>query len=145
MASRSLNKNINKIVKKKFHPGYIICVALVFAGALGNLIDSMFYGLIFDKSSFDTYSIAQIFPQHGYTGFLQGNVVDMLYLPIFHIDQLPHWIPFVGGRAFSFFNYIFNIADASVSVGVILIFLFRRRFFKTSNEDSDSKTIAVSE
>jgi signal peptidase II len=136
---------INKIVKKKIHTGYIICIALVFAGALGNLIDSMFYGLIFDKSSFDTYSIAKIFPKHGYAGFLHGNVVDMLYLPIFHINQLPDWIPFIGGRPFSFFNYIFNIADASVSVGVILILLFRRRFFKNSEEDSESKPFAVRE
>lgn len=136
---------IDKIVKKKFHPGYIICVALIFAGALGNLIDSMFYGLVFDKSSFDTYSIATIFPQHGYAAFLHGNVVDMIYLPIFHINQLPDWIPFIGGRPFSFFNYIFNIADASVSVGVIIILLFRRLFFKSSTDGPDSKTTAVSE
>jgi len=69
----------------------------------------------------------------------------MLYLPIFHINQLPDWIPFIGGRPFSFFNYIFNIADACVSVGVILILLFRRRFFKNSEEDSESKPFAVRE
>jgi signal peptidase II len=137
---------INKIIKKKYHPAYIVCVALVFAGALGNLIDSMFYGLIFDKSSFNTYSIAKIFPEHGYAGFLHGNVVDMLYLPIFHVDQLPQWIPFFGGKPFSFFNYIFNIADASVSVGVIAILLFRKRFFTSSNDHSkQEKALTVNE
>ena len=136
---------IKRIIEKKYHPGYIICVALVFAGALGNLIDSMFYGMIFDKSSFNTSAIASIFPNRGYAEFLHGNVVDMLYLPIFHVDHLPQWIPFFGGKSFSFFNYIFNIADASVSIGVIAILLFKKRFFKASQEDPDSKTIAVSE
>lgn len=121
---------LKRIIEKKYHPGYIICAALVFAGALGNLIDSMFYGLIFDKSSFESYEIATLFPKHGYAGFLHGNVVDMIYLPIIHIPHLPQWIPFLGGKSFSFFNYIFNIADASVSVGVITILLFRKRFFK---------------
>jgi signal peptidase II len=130
---------LKKINEKRYHQGYIFCVALVFAGALGNLIDSMFYGLIFDKSSFDSYAIAKIFPARGYADFLHGNVVDMLYLPIFHTDQLPKWIPFFGGKPFSFFNYIFNIADASVSVGVICILLFRARFFRSTNENPDLK------
>lgn len=125
---------INKIYEKKYPSGYIICVTLIFAGALGNLIDSMFYGLIFDKSSFDTYAIADIFPEHGYAGFLHGNVVDMLYFPLFHVNELPKWIPFFGGKSFSFFNYIFNIADAAVSVGVLTILFFRRSFFKPEPE-----------
>src|SRR6185312_2085335 len=122
-------------ISKKFHPGYIICVALVFAGALGNLLDSMFYGLIFDNNSFETSQIATIFPKHGYAEFLHGNVVDMLYLPIFHVDHLPGWIPFFGGKPFSFFNYIFNVADASVSIGVIVILLFKKRFFNSDKDD----------
>lgn len=122
---------LKMIIEKKYHPGYIVCVALVFAGALGNLLDSLFYGLIFDRSSFvDTKGVATIFPAHGYAPFLHGNVVDMLYLPLFHITRVPDWVPFLGGKPFSFFNYIFNIADASVSVGVIGILLFRKRFFK---------------
>jgi signal peptidase II len=132
---------LKKIVEKKYHRGYIFCVALVFAGALGNLIDSMFYGLIFDKSSFDTYEIAKVFPSHGYAGFLHGNVVDMLYLPIFHVNYLPQWVPFFGGKPFSFFNYIFNIADASVSAGVICILLFRRRFFESSHKNPDPNNV----
>lgn len=129
---------LRKIIEKKYHPGYIICVALVFAGALGNLIDSLFYGIIFDKSSFNTDAIATIFPAHGYGSFLHGNVVDMLYFPLFHINRIPPWIPFLGGKSFSFFNYIFNIADASVSIGVIGILLFKKRFFKNHSEENDS-------
>jgi len=130
---------LRRIIEKKYHPGYIICAALVFAGALGNLLDSMFYGLIFDKSSFDSYAIANIFPKKGYAGFLHGNVVDMIYLPIIQVRHFPKWIPFFGDKPFSFFNYIFNIADASVSVGVITILLFRKRFFTQNPEVSDSE------
>lgn len=129
---------LKKIIEKKFHPGYILCVALVFAGAMGNLLDSMFYGLIFDKSSFESSEIAQIFSGSGYGSFLHGNVVDMIYLPLYRTNELPSWIPFFGGKPFSFFNYIFNIADASVSVGVIGILLFRRRFFKQDIVDETS-------
>lgn len=132
---------LRKIIEKKYHPGYIICVALVFAGAMGNLLDSMFYGLIFDKNSFQTNEVAKIFAGPGYATFLHGNVVDMIYLPLYRTNELPSWIPFLGGKPFSFFNYIFNIADASVSLGVIGILLFRRRFFKddmSSVEENNS-------
>lgn len=132
---------LRKILEKKYHPGYIICVALVFAGALGNLIDSLFYGMIFDKSSFITDDIASIFPAHGYGTFLHGNVVDMLYFPLVHVNKVPSWIPFFGGKPFSFFNYIFNIADASVSTGVIGILLFKKRFFKSLDVDNASEDI----
>jgi signal peptidase II len=134
---------LNRIIKRKYHPGYIICVSLVFAGALGNLLDSMFYGLIFDNNSFDTYAVATLFPKKGYAGFLHGNVVDMLYLPLVHVDKVANWVPFWGGRPFSFFNYIFNIADASVSLGVICILVFKKHFFKLktkypANENNNS-------
>ena len=99
---------IKKIIEKKFPPGYIICIALIFAGALGNLIDSLFYGMIFDNSSALSYNIAKIFPAHGYAGFMHGRVVDMLYFPIIDHAEIPGWIPFLGGKEFSFFNYIFN-------------------------------------
>jgi signal peptidase II len=118
----------------------------VFAGALGNLIDSMFYGLIFDNNSFETSAVAKIFPNEGYAGFLHGNVVDMLYLPLVHVDKLPGWIPFFGGKPFSFFNYIFNIADASVSIGVLIILFFRKRFFPSEHHAvSENKAISISE
>jgi signal peptidase II len=119
---------IKKIIEKKYKSAYIFCVALIFAGALGNLIDSMFYGLIFEDSTAFPSNIAHIFPAHGYAGFLHGKVVDMLYFPI--IDtHFPSWLPFLGGRPFEFFSPIFNIADASISVGIIAIFVFQKKFF----------------
>ncbi len=137
---------LQRIIEKKYHPGYVICVALVFAGALGNLIDSMFYGMIFNNNSFDTYEVAKIFPAKGYAGFLHGNVVDMLYLPLVHVDKVADWVPFFGGKPFSFFNYIFNIADASVSIGVLAILFFRKRFFKAKPENTEAEnTVSITE
>ncbi|HET7117670.1 MAG TPA: lipoprotein signal peptidase [Hanamia sp.] len=131
---------IRKIIEKKYHKGFIICVALIFAGALGNLIDSMFYGLIFEKSSMETYNIAKMFPAHGYAGFLHGNVVDMLYFPIIH-TQLPSWIPVWGGNNFDFFSPIFNLADASISTGIIAIFVFQKYFFKSNTSKTNQQSI----
>lgn len=119
---------IREIMKKKQHPGFIVCVGLIFAGALGNLIDSMFYGLIFDESTYT--SVAKIFPDRGYAGFLHGKVVDMFYFPIIR-SQYPEWMPFVGGDEFEFFSPVFNIADASISVGVITLLIFQKRFLQT--------------
>lgn len=130
---------IRKIIRKKMHPGFIICVGLIFAGALGNLIDSMFYGLIFEYSSPVTMNVAQMFPEKGYAGFLHGNVVDMLYFPIIRDVTLPEWIPVWGGTDFEFFRPIFNIADASISVGIILILIFQKRFFNTEAELTKEK------
>jgi len=123
---------IRNIIQKKYHRGFIICAALIFAGALGNLIDSMFYGLIFEESTFD--HVAKIFPAKGYASFLHGRVVDMLYFPIVR-THYPHWLPFVGGDDFEFFSPVFNIADASISIGVITILLFQKRFFKRHSEN----------
>jgi signal peptidase II len=131
---------IKKIIERRYATGFIICVALIFAGALGNLIDSMFYGLIFESSSFDTYQIAKIFPKHGYAGFLHGNVVDMLYFPIIH-TKLPSWIPVWGGTYFDFFSPIFNLADASISTGIIAILVFQKRFFKNNSSQVNTRSI----
>lgn len=117
---------IKNIIEKKYHRGFIVCAALIFAGALGNLIDSMFYGLIFERSTYE--HVAKIFPHTGYAGFLHGRVVDMLYFPLIN-THYPSWIPFLGGDSFEFFSPVFNIADASISVGVIAILLFQKRFF----------------
>ena len=133
---------IKKIIEKKYPSGYIICIALIFAGALGNLIDSLFYGMIFDNSSALSYNVAKIFPAHGYAGFMHGRVVDMLYFPIIDHANLPEWIPFIGGKQFSFFNYIFIIADASVSVGVITIIVFRKRFFHHQEKNLSAEEIS---
>jgi signal peptidase II len=118
---------IRKIATRGDHWGFVTCAALIFAGALGNLIDSLFYGLIFERSTYE--HVARLFPARGYTGFLQGQVVDMLYFPMIR-THFPEWVPFFGGKEFEFFADIFNIADASISVGVICILLFRQRFFR---------------
>ena len=142
---------IKSIVRKKYHTGFIVCVGLIFAGALGNLIDSMFYGLIFDKgmlfdpltNDYNGYSGLASFSSKGYASLLHGNVVDMLYLPIIEDKTLPSWIPFWGGERFTFFSPIFNIADASISVGVIVILLFQKRFFKKHSVEQN-QTIETS-
>jgi len=131
---------IGKIVRDRYTRGFIICAALIYAGALGNLIDSLFYGLIFEET---TYSqVARIFPQEAYGTFLHGKVVDMLHFPI--IDStFPQWMPFVGGEHFVFFSPIFNIADAAISVGVITLLLFQKRFLK-KREPETHPTITTS-
>ncbi|RFS22595.1 lipoprotein signal peptidase [Chitinophaga silvatica] len=118
---------MKKLVKEKFNTGLLVCGSLILAGAAGNLIDSMFYGLIFSDSV--GYEVAKFMPGGGgYGTFLHGRVVDMLYFPIYE-GYLPKWIPFKGGDYFVFFRPVFNIADAAISVGVITILLFQKRFF----------------
>jgi signal peptidase II len=120
---------LGKIVRQKYSKGFIVCASLIYAGALGNLLDSMFYGLIFDQTT--GHHVAKFVSiGHGYAGFLQGHVVDMLYFPIV-TSHYPSWFPFgLGGEEFQFFSPIFNIADASISAGVITLFIFQKRFFK---------------
>lgn len=132
---------IKQIIEKKYHRGFIICVAFIFAGALGNLIDSMFYGMIFENSSMQTFNVAKIFPANGYAGFLHGNVVDMLYFPIIRNATFPVWIPIWGGQDFEFFRPIFNLADAAISTGIITILLFQKRFFKSNPEQINRQSI----
>jgi signal peptidase II len=115
-----------RIVKQRYSTGFIVCASLIYAGALGNLIDSMFYGMIFTESSYA--QIARAFPpEGGYGGFLHGKVVDMLYFPMVK-STFPDWMPGLGGTSFEFFSPIFNIADASISIGVITLLLFQKRF-----------------
>jgi signal peptidase II len=129
---------LGRIVSQKYHRGFIICAALIYAGALGNLIDSMFYGLIFSETDYNT--IATMFTEQGYAGFLHGKVVDMLYFPIIE-SQYPSWVPVVGGNDFIFFSPIFNIADFSISVGVITLLLFQKRFFHKEEADPTPKPV----
>lgn len=139
---------LGRIIRQKYHRGFIFCAALVYAGALGNLIDSCFYGLIFDKGMvFDQqikeyvgYSGLATFSGDGYASFLHGNVVDMLYFPLIK-GQFPSWVPIWGGDDFEFFRPIFNLADAAISSGVISILVFQRRFFGHNDKDPDPKTI----
>jgi signal peptidase II len=130
---------LGRIVKQQYSRGFIICAALIYAGALGNLIDSMFYGLIFEESSYS--QVAKIFPGDGYSGFLHGRVVDMLYFPIIRNAHFPDWFPFVGGDEFEFFSPIFNIADASISTGVITLLIFQKRFFKKHTPKEQHTTV----
>jgi signal peptidase II len=132
---------LNSIIKKKYHPGFIICAALIFAGALGNLIDSMFYGIIFEESSTSLLNVAKIFPEKGYAGFFHGKVVDMLYFPIIRNAHFPSWFPYWGGEEFEFFRPIFNLADAAISTGVIAILIFQKRFFGQPKKDTNHHTV----
>ncbi len=116
---------LRKLAISKVKNGILFSISLILAGAIGNMIDSAFYGLIFSESY---GQLATVF-EGGYAGFLQGKVVDMFYFPIIN-GHLPSWLPFVGGNHFIFFRPVFNIADASISVGVINILLFHRTFFK---------------
>jgi signal peptidase II len=118
---------LRSIIQKKYHRGFIVCACLIFAGALGNLIDSMFYGLLFEESTYD--HVAKFLPAHGYTSFLHGRVVDMLYFPLVK-THFPAWMPFIGGEEFEFFSPVFNIADASISVGVLTILFFQKKFLR---------------
>jgi len=126
---------LRDIIRKKYHPGFILCAALIFSGALGNLIDSMFYGIIFEESN--PVHVAALFPKHSYAGFLHGKVVDMLYFPVIRDAHFPAWVPFFGGEEFEFFRPIFNLADASISTGVIAILLFQKWFFGQRNTDKN--------
>ena len=126
-----------RLVKQKDIPfGFIACISLIFAGAIGNIIDSMFYGLIFNHSF---GQVSSIFPEGGgYAGFLHGKVVDMLYFPLIS-GHYPDWVPVVGGTDFIFFRPVFNIADSSITVGIFTILIFYRKFFNKPEEKTDQE------
>lgn len=113
----------------------VVAIALIFAGALGNIIDSVFYGVIFSSSH---GQLAELMPQHAYGTWFHGKVVDMLYFPIVEDYVLPSWIPIWGGKPITFFNAIFNIADTAISVGVGILIVFNKRAFhkKETHEDT---------
>ena len=115
-----------KIIKKNVAPlGYIVLITMVLAGAAGNLIDCLFYGLIFDAST--PFTVSQFVPfGEGYSTFLHGKVVDMFYFPIIQTTW-PEWVPYFGGSEYVFFSPVFNFADACISVGVVALLLFYRK------------------
>lgn len=116
------------LIKKQAPLGFIICLSMILAGAMGNIIDSMFYGLIFNESTAITPAV--MFPEEGgYASFLHGRVVDMLYFPVIE-GNFPNWFPFWHGQRFIFFRPIFNIADSAISIGVMSIIIFQRKYLK---------------
>ena len=116
------------LVKQNESMGLIVSFSMVIAGAIGNSIDGMFYGMIFSESHFHGGLATMFPPEGGYGSFLTGKVVDMLYFPM--IDTvLPEWVPIYGGERFEFFKPVFNIADSAITVGVASILIFHRRFF----------------
>ena len=125
-------------VKKNARTGYIVCLAMVLAGAIGNLIDCWFYGLIFNESS--PYYVSYFVPfGTGYAPLLMGKVVDMFYFPLIETEW-PLWMPFVGGEHFVFFSPVFNFADASISVSVVwLILFYREEIGRLSMSEKPSK------
>lgn len=126
---------ILKHIRKGAHKSLIYSLTLILAGAVGNLIDCCFYGLIFNESY---YNVATLFPpEGGYAPFLQGKVVDMFYFPLFEFDW-PQWMPFVGGQHFEFFSAIFNVADAAITIGVIWLLVYFL-FFAPKEENASEE------
>jgi signal peptidase II len=122
------------LIRQGAHRGLIISVALILAGAAGNIFDSLFYGMIFDDS---WGKVATLFPEGGgYSSFLHGRVVDMLYFPVIR-GYWPEWIPFWGGKSMVFFRPVFNIADSSITIGVFIILFFQKRFFAELDKSAD--------
>lgn len=136
IAVGAIGYGLHYMVQKKYNRGFILNIALIFAGALGNIIDSTFYGLIFSESTW--YDKATLFPSGvGYATIFHGKVVDMLYFPLIE-GTFPSWLPIWGGQEFLFFRPVFNIADSAISVGVILILLFQKKYFKEEKEEKTS-------
>ena len=134
---------VYKIRGKGFPRGYLVCVALIIAGAAGNVIDCVFYGPLFSEST--PYAVSQLVPWgEGYAPMLKGKVVDMFYFPLMEWNW-PSWIPFIGGNHFIFFSPIFNFADACISCGVVAILLFYSRCMNWGMEGPESESVVVHE
>ena len=124
---------LRQYVKKDYKTGFLVCVSLILAGAIGNIIDCVFYGEIFSESTHSL--IAQFVPiGEGYSDWFYGKVVDMFYFPLIETNW-PEWMPFVGGKHFIFFSPIFNFADAAISCGIIALILFYGKYFGNIMED----------
>jgi signal peptidase II len=128
-----------QVKDKKSSKGFVFALSLILVGAVGNIIDSIFYGPIFSHSE---GQIASLFPAAGgYAGWFHGRVVDMFYFPIYR-GILPDWIPFFGGKYFEFFQFIFNVADACITVGVFIILIFQKQFFKEEAAEETNSTLS---
>ena len=129
---------IRLLIRSKASMGLLMAFGLILAGAIGNIIDSAFYGMIFSESPYHG-GLAQLFPpEGGYSTFLHGKVVDMFYFPVKR-GYFPEWFPFWGGEYFEFFKPVFNVADSSITTGVLYILLFQRSFF-SSKEEAEEDT-----
>ncbi len=118
---------LRHLMQTKAPKGLIVSMSLIMAGAIGNIIDSTFYGVIFSDSTYT--QVATFMPEDGgYASFLHGRVVDMFYFPLFE-GTYPTWVPYIGGNTFRFFQPIFNIADSAITIGVAAIIIFQRSFF----------------
>ncbi|BAO75820.1 lipoprotein signal peptidase [Winogradskyella sp. PG-2] len=127
------------VTKKQKSKTLIFAIAIIFAGALGNILDSVFYGILFNDSTFE---VAQFLPKEGgYAGVFHGKVVDMLHFPIWN-GILPEWMPIVGGKYFSFFDPIFNVADIAISTGIGILIVFNKRAFKDSPKTEASDMVS---
>jgi signal peptidase II len=125
-----------KIVREGYKFGFIVCISLIFAGAIGNIIDSIFYGVIFNHSF---GQVASFMPEAGgYAAWLHGKVVDMFYFPLIE-TVLPDWVPVWGGKEFIFFRPIFNVADSAICVGVFILFIFYRHTLSKSLSKDEEK------
>ena len=131
------------LIKTKKSPLLIISISLIFAGAVGNIIDSLFYGLIFEASG--SFHVAQAFPvDGGYAGLFHGKVVDMLHFPLFE-GFYPDWFPVIGGDYFAFFRPVFNVADSSITIGVAMLIMFQKRFFGDEKTDENQEIETTTE
>jgi signal peptidase II len=134
---------IFRLAKSKTAFGVIFCFSLILAGAMGNIIDSALYGMVFSESTY--FDIARFLPaEGGYSNFLHGKVVDMFYFPILE-GNYPQWLPFLGGDHFIFFRPVFNVADSAITTGVISLLIFQRQFFNTPKEKTDDNIDEVQE
>ncbi|MEX0987444.1 MAG: lipoprotein signal peptidase [Bacteroidales bacterium] len=133
---------LRHLIKLNAHKGLLITLSLIMGGAIGNMIDSAFYGMIFSESN--TFQPALMFPEDGgYERFMYGRVVDMFYFPIIN-GIYPDWFPGVGGQTFTFFRPVFNVADASISVAVVILLFKQRKYFEFLHENKP-KTEATEE
>lgn len=129
--------SLAKSTKVQYRLGYLMMIALIMAGALGNIIDSVFYGMIFSESPLHGQGVAVLFPEGGgYESIFHGKVVDMLYFPLYK-GFIPDWVPIKGGDYFEFFRPVFNIADSCITIGVLTIILFYRRELKQSGQKEE--------